>query len=276
MNPKNRNKGKYYYLLNLSYRRLFTLWVGVVFAFALGYYLLSYTSGHAPSNFEDMGIVSRFLQALYFSIVTATSTGYGDIVPMGLSRLLASVEAVLGLGIFAMFTARIMTVRQQEIDDIIYKDIRQTTIRNMREDFHIVRKDFKKLIGYVKSGEGVNERGWERLTVTYRQMSRLVRKLTLIYNEDGELDSLDESVVLQGLYRTLGRMVKFNDLLEKTKIEKDADIESNKHLIVLVELIEELITEHTDDMHPYNLQTTRGITALLEQLDNYCVDYLKG
>ena len=38
---------------------------------------------------------------LYFSLTTYTSLGYGDIVPLGPSRLLAGVEALVGLVLIA-------------------------------------------------------------------------------------------------------------------------------------------------------------------------------
>ena len=42
-----------------------------------------------------------FEDALYFSFSTYSSLGYGDIVPIGNARLLAGVEAVLGLVMIA-------------------------------------------------------------------------------------------------------------------------------------------------------------------------------
>ena len=38
-----------------------------------------------------------FSEALYVSIITFTTVGYGDIAPLGINRLFASIEALLGL-----------------------------------------------------------------------------------------------------------------------------------------------------------------------------------
>ena len=38
---------------------------------------------------------------LYFSLVTYTSLGYGDIAPLGPARLLAGIESLIGLGLIA-------------------------------------------------------------------------------------------------------------------------------------------------------------------------------
>jgi len=40
---------------------------------------------------------------LYFSVVTFTTLGYGDIIPLGISRLFAGIEALLGGFILAIF-----------------------------------------------------------------------------------------------------------------------------------------------------------------------------
>ena len=46
-----------------------------------------------------------FLSCLYFSIVTATTLGYGDLHPVGVGRVLASAEAIFGTSMWAVFLA---------------------------------------------------------------------------------------------------------------------------------------------------------------------------
>lgn len=46
-----------------------------------------------------------FLSCLYFSIVTATTLGYGDLHPVGIGRALASAEAIFGTFMWAVFLA---------------------------------------------------------------------------------------------------------------------------------------------------------------------------
>ncbi|MEC9072283.1 MAG: ion channel [Myxococcota bacterium] len=76
--------------------RLTGVFAAVITAFALGY-----------SNFGLVGpdgpITGDFFQSLYFSIVTFTSLGYGEIRPVGFARLLAGTEAVLGVFLSSLF-----------------------------------------------------------------------------------------------------------------------------------------------------------------------------
>lgn len=47
--------------------------------------------------------IENFLSCLYYSIVTFTTLGYGDITPTGLSRVLAAIEALFGSFTLALF-----------------------------------------------------------------------------------------------------------------------------------------------------------------------------
>ncbi len=69
-----------------------------------GVWALSYMLIHAIPVFEN---------ALYFSIVTFTTLGYGDITLSENWRLLASFEAAVGIIIFGWSTAIVMAVVQK-------------------------------------------------------------------------------------------------------------------------------------------------------------------
>lgn len=44
-----------------------------------------------------------FFDCLYYSVVTFTTLGYGDFIPIGLSRLVAATEAFTGSFTIALF-----------------------------------------------------------------------------------------------------------------------------------------------------------------------------
>jgi voltage-gated potassium channel Kch len=45
----------------------------------------------------------EFFNSLYFSVVTFTTLGYGDISPVGVARFIAACEAFLGSFTMALF-----------------------------------------------------------------------------------------------------------------------------------------------------------------------------
>ncbi len=77
-----------------SWRRAILLWVAVV----IGFFPLLY--------FVFNGVkVDAWWDYIYFSVVTATTLGYGDFHPIGIGKLFASGEAIFGTFMWAVYIA---------------------------------------------------------------------------------------------------------------------------------------------------------------------------
>ena len=84
------------------------LLIVTVCAFAQGYFGIQQSStGHYVAGpgweWPSWGGFVRFLQALYFSVITFTTTGYGDLHPVGLGQAVSALEAVAGAVLMALF-----------------------------------------------------------------------------------------------------------------------------------------------------------------------------
>lgn len=85
------------------------IYATVMIAFGLLYTLLEYNDfsvfddGYTPIRNTFSG---RLETSLYFSAVTLFSVGYGDIAPIGIGRMIAVSEALIGYTIPAAFVAR--------------------------------------------------------------------------------------------------------------------------------------------------------------------------
>ena len=78
-----------------------------IFLFAVAYGCLGLSEGGHFVRWQSHLTLQQnlldFGNALYFSVVTFTTLGYGDIVPVGYSRILAAFEAFLGSFTLALF-----------------------------------------------------------------------------------------------------------------------------------------------------------------------------
>jgi voltage-gated potassium channel Kch len=74
---------------------------------ALMYFLfgISYQDEILSINFSNSlpDNISALLNSIYFSVVTFTTLGYGDITPVGFSRFIATIEAFTGSFSLALF-----------------------------------------------------------------------------------------------------------------------------------------------------------------------------
>jgi len=63
--------------------------------------------------YRHLGVIESLEEALYFSTVTFTTLGYGDVVLAAPWRLVASFEAANGLFLFGWSTALVFAVAQR-------------------------------------------------------------------------------------------------------------------------------------------------------------------
>jgi hypothetical protein len=92
----------------------------VVVGFSFGYW---YLSEHGSLVFTyETDAHPGFGDALYFSIVTISSLGYGDIRPIGWARALVGLEVTMGLAFLGVLVAKISSVKQDYILKRMYTE----------------------------------------------------------------------------------------------------------------------------------------------------------
>ncbi|NRG47899.1 potassium channel family protein [Bacillus sp. CRN 9] len=108
LTPK-RTKGRWVSLDNFLY--LICLYATILIGFGLIYIILD-LNGHIvlidETSYAGINFLDRLATGFYFSAVTLFSLGYGDIIPVGLGRMIAIVEALIGYVIPTAFVARVV------------------------------------------------------------------------------------------------------------------------------------------------------------------------
>lgn len=62
--------------------------------------------------FSSLDAITEFRQAVCFSVVTLTTSGYGDLVPHENAQLVAAFCAIAGLFLMGLSTAFIIEIRR--------------------------------------------------------------------------------------------------------------------------------------------------------------------
>ncbi|MFT7356098.1 MAG: hypothetical protein ACI92T_003149 [Pseudoalteromonas distincta] len=138
-------------VLNFKHLEIFTkpiyiliLYVILVFSFAFIYWL--------NPNFWDEPL--SFIKSFYFSVITITTLGYGDITPKSDSAmLLTSVEALLGIFVIGIYLNAIAhnfskneTLRHKKLEDEKWKPARLMVARHTCRVHQMVFAAFKYII----------------------------------------------------------------------------------------------------------------------------------
>lgn len=132
---------------NRSFTQLAGMWSVVVIASAALFWLACALPGHGllqggqPLPFDGR----TFLDALYFSAVTATSVGYGDVTPVGAARVIALVEAVFELLLFGGVVSKFVSSRQDRLIEEVSESTFENELGRIRTNLHLVLMELHAL-----------------------------------------------------------------------------------------------------------------------------------
>jgi len=226
----------------MSYTTLFTLWIFLAVGFAVAYALLAtFSPENAPQQLLGLSALDRLGNSIYYSIITATSTGYGDIVPFGLSKTFASIQTITGLFIFAILVGKLVSQRQdlavRQMHKLTYEDV----FHNTREGLYIIRKDFDRIIDKIECKVPLSLMDWEDLATAYKQGQSLILEIPEFYSpEETPLYTIDarrEQLLMEAVHRTLHRINHLIDTFSMAGIDWNAQMESAKELMELLKVI---------------------------------------
>lgn len=201
---------------------LFWLWVEIVALCGVAYWLLaSIGAGALIAHERSLSVDLRGLvSAIYFSAITATSVGYGDIVPVGIARVVAIGEGVAGLILFGCVVSKFVSRRQEQLIGEIHHIAFEDRLGRLRTNLHLVRTELQATARLcegqdIPPPEAVSR--VESLAMVF--VGELHAVHDLLYRPQQTPDESELEAILAGLAST---MREFNELLSCVRAEQTA------------------------------------------------------
>ena len=218
-------------LVDLFERRttadLVFLWFGTIVTCAVVYWLLSEVSmgGLREGGTSIERGVRGLLTALYFSFVTATSVGFGDVVPLGPVRALAIAEAVIGLLVFGAVVSKLVSRRQEQIVSEIHRIAFEDRLERVQTDLHSVLMEMQTISQQCKSKDADLQQVSARLeSASGIALAELRTIHDLLYRPQ----SLPEEAMLEGILASLAILLReLRELLRCMSFERSAYLKKN-------------------------------------------------
>src|SRR5438309_1950686 len=136
-----------------STSQLFLVWLAMILLSGLVYWAAGFATNSLMERDTPIASnLSGLLTSIYFSFVTATSVGYGDIVPVGWVRTLAVAEAVSGLLIFGAVVAKFVSRRQDELVREIHRVTFEERLDRVQTNLHLVLSELQEIASQCEIG----------------------------------------------------------------------------------------------------------------------------
>ncbi len=189
-------------LANVSYGGLIWRWFAMVGGLGLAYWMIpalhwgALRDAGAPVEFTLPGL----LTALYFSAVTATSVGFGDVVPIGILRLLAVVEGAAGLLLFGCIISKLVSARQEMLVEETHRTAFEDRLERVRTNLHLVLSELQTIAITNATQGSTSERALARLESVAMMLAGELRTIhDLLYHPQQAPDEYMLEGLLAGL-----------------------------------------------------------------------------
>ena len=116
----------------------------IVIGFGIVYTLLTPFGHGIAKSLIPLSDVSLF-GGIYFSIVTVSSLGYGDMHPVGISRALAGLEVLMGLTVIGIMIAKVTSQRLSYYVSRLFSSDAQIRLENIATELDNVTYKFEKI-----------------------------------------------------------------------------------------------------------------------------------
>lgn len=158
-NISSRSSSKLLFRLSdISLKLIVALLIFVIILFSIAYYILAFSNNGLVFSHETSAQVS-FLNCVYFSVVTISSLGYGDMRPQGLSKILSCLEVLMGLGFLGLMVAKIASLKQDYQLRRVYSFMTKQFLDDFYESLNICHQGYKELLDEASSVTSNDQNG---------------------------------------------------------------------------------------------------------------------
>ncbi len=205
----------HFWLDRITFPQLFFCWIVIITGFGLAFY---YTHQQQVILIGQRGIT--ILDAVYFSFVTAATIGYGDITPIGIGRLFAVIEGILGLLMYGLVISKLVSYKQETMLEQIYTISSEQKISEIRNALYLFRTDLARVTKKISR----NQKRFVDFRVIFTALDAILIDVNKILRKDNDLakksgnDQLHLELMLHSVVISLNRLADFLTFLKKKKI----------------------------------------------------------
>ncbi len=149
------------WLDKLTFLHILVLWFTIIIVFGATYFYFTSTTGFLYYG-ADQQPVQELADSIYFSFITATTTGFGDIIPKGHFKIVAIIEVTLGLLLIALVTSKFVSIKQNVILNEMYDISFNEQIGRLRSSLLLFRQHLTGMIDKI-----------EEKTITKREVTEI-------------------------------------------------------------------------------------------------------
>ena len=208
----------------LSFAKIFLLWLFVVLIFGLMYHFLGSRNSYLEYG-KGTAAVNSLPDSIYFSFITATSTGFGDIVPVGIFKIIAILEVVCGLLLLAFVTSKLVSIKQDVLVREIYELSFSERLNRLRLSLLGFRQNITRIINNIEEGASRKREIWDihvyiaSLEHILNELIDLLRRAANSSAYTKEIDAQDLELICSSVLQSFDKLDEILRIMAEKRLD---------------------------------------------------------
>jgi len=210
---------------------IFFIWTGVVTLFGIFYYF--FTSRFSALFFTPtQKPVRGIFDHIYYSFITATSTGFGDIIPLGLFKIISIIEVIFGLLLLAFVTSKLISIKQDVILNEIYEISFNERISRIRSSLLLFRQNISRTIHKIDD-ESIRKREINDIYIHIHSLEEVLGQVPFLIGRKEKkhftkaIDSVNAELLFNSIINSFKRLHELITILDLNQLEWRRDVVIN-------------------------------------------------
>ena len=129
---------------DVSLLKYILFFVVIVIVFGIAYTVLTPIGHGVGQSLKPLSDIT-LPGGIYFSVVTVSSLGYGDMHPVGVSKALAGLEVLIGLAVIGIMIAKVTSQRLSYHVSRLFSSDAQKRLENIATEIDNAKQMFEKI-----------------------------------------------------------------------------------------------------------------------------------
>lgn len=218
------SKKRLFSLERVDFYQILLTWFLLIFLLGVVYYLFLGKLGANLVSTITGEPIAKLTDAIYFSFITATSTGFGDIIPLGFFKVMAVLEVTLGLLLLAAVTSKLVSIKQDIILEELYEMSFTEKINRLRSSLLLFRQHASRIATHVEAGT-VDKREIYDLYVYIHSMETVLEEMLPMVNPEEKhvfskvIDPVDTELLVNSILQSFERLLELVVALSKSNLQ---------------------------------------------------------
>lgn len=204
----------------VSFAQILAIWLFFVIGFGFIYFFAQTDVAYLELAHRSNVVVDSLVNSIYFSFVSATTTGFGDIVPYGYFKMLSVIEVVISLLVVAVVTSKFISLKQNAIMNELYEITFTEQLHRMRSGLLLFRQNLHALMHRIEDGEA-KQREIDRVYIDIATFKENVKQIANLLNRKSknfaQMEGIEVGLITNSLVHSYQRLMEFLDLVTEHK-----------------------------------------------------------